>query len=577
VPPAPPAPPAPAAPVATGSGPRSSSDALTVWQFLVVLLPLLGLLPLLNAHAEHLWEMPHYQFFPFVVLGAIALAWSRWSSAPRTAGDPFTATILAIAAWVVVVAGEAVASPSVSVVALELLLAAALIGLGGWPLFHAMLPAWLFLWLLMPLPFGLDRTLVNKMQLVASMASSAILDLLGVVHTLNGNVVRLTLKPLLVEEACAGLSSLLTVVACSLFLVLWLRRPVFRSILLILASIGWVLACNVLRIVIIAFLFDHYGPAYDFSTGMRHAALGFACFCLAILLIWSTDRFLLFFLPRTAEDATAAAPVSARVADPDAEPPLPPLRFADLARLASVPLAVLFGIVLAMHVALHQFLMPANVAPAGLNDRLEGLTKKSLPLVIEPYVQVNFKKIERFEGTDAYGRRSDEWIYAKDAQNLVVVSFDWPFRKFHDLSECYVGQGWQVDMTTFREKEGSKKPAVWSQMKLRQPGGRHGYAAFTALNFQGEAIGPEPRFFGALARHEQALQSLYDRIFRPDQFKAPKALGPTYQFQVFVNRDEPISAEQQQEAQEILFRTVRDLRRTITGTFEQLTPPQPVN
>src|SRR5436305_1526006 len=110
---------------------------------------------------------------------------------------------------------------------------------------------------------ALLRMFVNRMQMLASMGSSAVLDSLGVIHVLNGNVVRITLKPLFVEEACAGLSSLLTVVACSLFLVLWLRRPVVRSVLLVLSSIGWVIACNILRIVVIAFMLDRFGPAYD--------------------------------------------------------------------------------------------------------------------------------------------------------------------------------------------------------------------------------------------------------------------------------------------------------------------------
>ena len=80
-----------------------------------------------------------------------------------------------------------------------------------------------------------------------------------------------------------------------------------------------------------------------------------------------------------------------------------------------------------------------------------------------------------------------------------------------------------------------RRPAIWHQMTLVQPGGRFGYVAFAELNFQGDALGPEPRFFGAFARHTQALETLFDRLFRPEQFKAPTPLGPAYQFQVFID------------------------------------------
>src|SRR5262249_12716073 len=59
--------------------------------------------------------------------------------------------------------------------------------------------------------------------------------------------------------------------------------------------------------------------------------------------------------------------------------------------------------------------------------------------------------------------------------------------------------------------------------------------------------------------------ALYDKVFRPNQFKAPKPLGPAYQFQVFVDRDEMIDGQRMREAQEILFKVVRDLRPKLFG------------
>jgi exosortase len=308
-------------PVAPVEAPTAVADSTSAQEtpvggrLLLVGLMFGALAPLLWAHARHLWSLPHYQFFPFVILGAGLLARSRWKEAPRSGSDAVTAAGLVIAAWVTLTLGEAVFSPTLAVVALQLLLAAALFVLGGYAFFRALLPAWAFLWILIPLPFGLDRIVVTGMQNVASAGSSAVLDLLGVIHVLDGNIVRIvvgnSLRPLFVEEACAGISSTMTLVACSLFLILWMRRSWVRGVLLLIASVGWVLVCNIIRIVTIAFVLDRFGPNYDLSVEPKHAILGFGCFCLAVLLIWSTDRFFLFFLPRWNSEPAGAAGAAA--------------------------------------------------------------------------------------------------------------------------------------------------------------------------------------------------------------------------------------------------------------------------
>ena len=535
-------------------GAASTSETPPAWKWLLAILPLVALLPLLAAHASHLWSLPHYQFFPFVVLGAAVLAWSRWSSAVRGQSDLWTAFALLTGAWFVLALGEAIDSPMLAVVALQLIVAAWLFAMGGAVFFRALLPAWAFLWVLVPLPFGLDRMLVSSMQHLASAASSAVLDCLGVIHVLDGNVVRIAQKPLFVEEACAGLSSLFTLVACSLFLVLWMRRSVMRGILLMVSSVGWVLACNILRIVTIAYFLDRFGPEWDLSKEPRHSILGFGCFCLAILLIWSTDRFFLFFLPRwnREESAPVAAP------NPD-QPSVPKtVRFADLCRLASVPVAAAFGCVLALHFVVHSFILPEGVASPELDAKVLKIDAKSLDEGIEEYRLVHFQTEKRDTGS-AFGESSKRWIYRKGT--FLAISLDYPFPKFHDLAPCYVGTGWTVEgSNSTHEPEKSKAPAVWNELRLHKSGGRFGYVVFAEFNAEGDALEGESRIFGALQRHEKALQALYDRVFRPEQFKQPNPTGPAYQIQLLIEADEPIQDKDRADVQQVFFSAVRQLR-----------------
>src|SRR5436853_413288 len=82
-------------------------------------------------------------------------------------------------------------------------------------------PAWFFLWLLIPPPLNLDQRLVTRLQTFTARQSSRLLDQLGVLHVMQGNVVVIPHKHLLVEEACSGINSLFSMLACTLFFVLW--------------------------------------------------------------------------------------------------------------------------------------------------------------------------------------------------------------------------------------------------------------------------------------------------------------------------------------------------------------------
>jgi hypothetical protein len=314
---------------------------------------------------------------------------------------------------------------------------------------------------------------------------------------------------------------------------------------------------------VIAYVLDRFGPEWDLSKEPRHSILGFGCFSLAVLLIWSTDRFFQFFMPRG--DVPASEPAPAFSSDAE-QPALPKtVRFADLCGIASLPIAVAFGVVLALHFAIHNFILPDAVAPVGFDERVEQIGEKSLDPALEQFRRAGFGKERRITGS-AFGEKSSAWLYGKGAQTGVIISLDYPFPKFHDLTPCYVGRGWSIDnATTKADPKDPKAPAIWHEFDMHKTGGRFGYVVYTEFNAEGDALSGESRLLGTLQRHERALQALYDRIFRPAEFSAPKPMGPAYQIQAFTEGDRALEPEEKAEIREMFFLAVRELRPQLFG------------
>src|SRR5262249_50667112 len=246
-------------------------------------------LPLLIVHGRQIWLRPHYQFFPFVLLGAAFLAFTRLRDlGPLSPGAARWSLPLVGFAWALLAVAELLYSSWLGAVATLLLLAAVLFALGGGRLFRAALPAWLLLWLAVPPPFELDRQLILWLQSLTAQWSSRVLDLLGVFHVMAGNVVEIGGRRLLVEEACSGVNSLFSIFACTLFFVFWARRPLVQSLLLLTAAVAWVIVANVARVTLVAYACARWG--LDLTAGWRHEGLGVLLFAVALGLLWSTDR-----------------------------------------------------------------------------------------------------------------------------------------------------------------------------------------------------------------------------------------------------------------------------------------------
>ena len=254
--------------------------------------------PLLGDFFARQWEKPHYQYFPFVIAAFGWLLWDRYKAgAPRKPGAAqanWIDTALPIAAAGLLLAAIVLNSPWCAMFSLIVLMAALCREISRVRAVTNLWGIWVLLWLVVPVPFNFDQRLTKILQLGSSRLSSFALDWFGVRHLMEGNTLWLQSKSLFVDEACSGIISLLSIVACAVVYAVFKNRTPLHTILLAVAGIAWAAIMNVARITVIALALERWG--IDWSSGTSHELLSLVLFLLAFLALLSMDQVLLVCL-----------------------------------------------------------------------------------------------------------------------------------------------------------------------------------------------------------------------------------------------------------------------------------------
>jgi exosortase len=96
---------------------------------------------------------------------------------------------------------------------------------------------------------------------------------------------------LLVEDACAGLNSLISLTAVGLFYIYLMHNASWRYSLLLLALLLPIaIAANVVRVIILVLLTYYAGN--EVAQGYLHDFAGIVTFVSALLLIFGIDKLL---------------------------------------------------------------------------------------------------------------------------------------------------------------------------------------------------------------------------------------------------------------------------------------------
>jgi exosortase len=112
---------------------------------------------------------------------------------------------------------------------------------------------------MLPLPYTLEVMLAGPLRRVAVIASTYTLQTFGFPAVAEGNIILMETQPILVAEACSGLSMLLTFFALSTGLALVSKRPLIDKAVVVLSALPIAIVSNLVRIVLTAILADTVG------------------------------------------------------------------------------------------------------------------------------------------------------------------------------------------------------------------------------------------------------------------------------------------------------------------------------
>lgn len=545
----------------------SPSARLTPLLFLALCLLLLAHLPLLATHASVLWIRPHYQFFPLALLGAAVLGMRGLQGAgPLVAGSSFVTFGLLLLDWLLLALGLLMESSWLGAVAFLIALVAVAHGLGGRTLLGRLFPALGMLALLIPPPLEMDRSLILALQTLTTRWSSRILDYLGIYHVMSGHVVEVAGRRLLVEEACSGVNSLFSTVACTLFLIFYLRLPPLRATLLLAAAGAWVLTLNVCRVVLLTYLVVRWN--IDLTVGWQHEALGLALFSAGLGLIWSTNGFLLFLFSQKIPLPAAPAVVPETAATESGRPTWPPQLPAQIRGgwLASAVIA--YGLLVLANLTLHGVGLTRERHASGQGPLLETLDANTLPLQLGPFTRKKESgfQIQSRSRSSEFGEFSRVWAY-QVGRAEATFSLDYPFPYWHDLTRCYTGQGWSLGAQTVWPL--GKAANGFMEVALTKPGYRSGTLLFAQVDRMGTLL--EARPGGALLstyRHGKVLADFWDRLQGKPANPSAEPAGPVFQVQLFIESYQPLTEADSHQAREFFIQSVNLVRRSFT-TEEQ--------
>lgn len=438
-------------------------------------------LPYALVYLVNLWQVPHYQFFPLLLLLVAYFGWMRFS------GEFVECKILAICAGFsavfavfVIAAAILFASPWMAYLSFLLFLFAFLSKLGDKESDGSLVPLALPLLLIWQPPWSPnvtgDTVLVAGLQRFSAAISSRVLDLLGIVHSSPGTIIECAGKSFGVEEACSGIQSFFSLLCFSAVLVVVNHRGVLHGLLLFAASVFWAIVFNSARITAIPVLFELF--SLDLSHGLPHTLIGLSAMSAGILLLISSDRLFQLVPLMGWWDSRIRSRISCRESAP---PRMGILKW----------LCVVFCLLPFLGMQLFDISMSwgqqRKKVDAFRGSVLVDLYESDAPLVGTAKMD-RYEHEDRIRGSD-YGERSDTWHYASDGLRR-SVSLDQAFPGWHELTGCYKNVGWTLAQRSVDPGDG------WGFVRanFEKANGDKAYLIFCMFDQAGKPIQPPEKW-----------------------------------------------------------------------------------
>jgi len=520
----------------------------------IFLLAVIAHLPILVQYVIRMWRVDHYQFFPLLILAIAWLFIEQKDHIFETDAKPsrVVATILLILNLILVGLATVLNSSFMGAVSTWILAAIFLYSYGGVSSLARGTPLLGVLLFIIPLPARLDEQLILNLQFVASQFASRILDNLRIVHFVEGVVLITEKKQFMTEEACSGIRSLFSSLAGIALYSAMLQLSWWRSFFNLTQVVLWVLVGNAIRIAIIVYVSDTWTEVL--ATGTGHSIIGMLMFGFVLVMSVSTDRLVNAMLGQVEidddtysqaelEDAQHAATVSRDHRG---------FKSVVLPAWVSVPLAVAFILVtiLGFRLLLLQRSQNEGIWIASL-PRLSFPIKDDLPDKVGSWNLTDFEWHSRGAG-NFQAEDSFVWTYQSPEGLAANFSLDCPWDKWHNLSDCYSGLGWETSLTFH---DASEFGWSWSTIEMEKLGGETGVVFFRSVDRHGHEV--TPQFSGGFFNARSVFNQINDNFsaflgFGSDQNASLNGISlPATTLQLICTPDSKLSDLQLEELQSL--------------------------
>lgn len=228
---------------------------------------------------------------PIVLATAIWLLYQAWPEVAsfKRPGNKLLAGVAITLCLLAYAFGRAFSFISIEIAAfIGLLVSTAYLYLGFAVLRRFWFPI-LYLGFIVPLPGWFIDSITAPLKEYITASATALLDAVGYPIASQGVTLVVAQYQLLVEDACAGLNSIVSLTAISLFYIYILHNASWRySMLLFVWIIPAAMFANLVRVIILVLITYHFGNAA--AQGFLHSTAGMIMFVVALLSIFAIDK-----------------------------------------------------------------------------------------------------------------------------------------------------------------------------------------------------------------------------------------------------------------------------------------------
>jgi exosortase len=230
-------------------------------------------------------SQPDYSHGFLVVPLSLFFLWSRRGQFRHQWLRPslYGAALLLLASALRVVAGALYLGP-LDGWTIPLWIAGAVWLLCGWQCLKWSLPAIVFLWFMVPIPFSAESWLSVPLQAVATKLSTACLLMLGQPALAEGNTIWIGEHQLFIEEACSGLRIFVGIFALAFAFALFSHWSWWQKAMVLAAALPIAIVANVTRVVTTGLLYQL--ASGEAARHFSHDLSGLVMIPFAALLFW---------------------------------------------------------------------------------------------------------------------------------------------------------------------------------------------------------------------------------------------------------------------------------------------------